>query len=425
MRAGLLGEHLSHSYSPLIHRALVGDRYTYELYERAPEDLATFISGREWDALNVTIPYKQAIMPLLDEISDEALRIGAVNTVTRLPDGRLRGDNTDYFGFFRTVKTAGMDLAGKKALVAGNGGASATAVTVLRDLGADVVVLARNDKPICGIAPEPFEAAYLRHTDAEVVVNCTPLGMYPKLCGESPLSLERLPHVRAVFDMIYNPARTALLQEADERGIPTYNGLCMLVAQAKRAAEIFLGVALPDESIAPVMEEIARQTQNIVLIGMPGCGKSTVARLLAETLGRPTVDTDAMVETQAGRPIPDIFATDGEAVFRQLETEAVRAAGMMSGAVIATGGGVVTQGRNLSPLSQNGKLVFIHRDLDLLSTDGRPLSASGRLAEMYQVRLPLYRAFADIEVDNDGTPEETVQKICSALGYPTRKDTTT
>lgn len=425
MRAGLLGEHLSHSYSPLIHRALVGDRYTYELYERAPEDLATFISGREWDALNVTIPYKQAIMPLLDEISDEALRIGAVNTVTRLPDGRLRGDNTDYFGFFRTVKTAGMDLAGKKALVAGNGGASATAVTVLRDLGADVVVLARNDKPICGIAPEPFEAAYTRHTDAEVVVNCTPLGMYPKLCGQAPLSLAHLPRVRAVFDMIYNPARTALLQEADERGIPAYNGLCMLVAQAKRAAEIFLGVALPDESIAPVMEEIARQTQNIVLIGMPGCGKSTVARLLAETLGRPTVDTDAMVETQAGRPIPDIFATDGEAVFRQLETEAVRAAGMMSGAVIATGGGVVTQPRNRAPLSQNGKLVFIHRDLDLLATDGRPLSASGRLAEMYQVRLPLYRTFADIEVDNDGTPEETVQKICIALGFPTRKDAET
>ena len=425
MRAGLLGEHLSHSYSPLIHRALVGDRYTYELYERAPEDLATFISGREWDALNVTIPYKQAIMPLLDEISDEALRIGAVNTVTRLPDGRLRGDNTDYFGFFRTVKAAGVELAGKKALVAGNGGASATAVTVLRDLGADVVVLARNDKPVCGITPDPFEAAYTRHTDAEVVVNCTPLGMYPKLCGQSPLTLAHLPRVRAVFDMIYNPARTALLQEADERGIPAYNGLCMLVAQAKRAAEIFLGDTLPDESIAPVMEEIARQTQNIVLIGMPGCGKSTVARLLAEALGRPTVDTDAMVEANAGRPIPDIFATDGETAFRQLETEAVRAAGMMSGAVIATGGGVVTQPRNRAPLSQNGKLVFIHRDLDLLATDGRPLSASGRLAEMYQVRLPLYRAFADIEVDNDGTPEETVQKICAALGFPTRKDAET
>ena len=425
MRVGLLGEHLSHSYSPQIHRALVGDRYTYELYERAPDELAAFVAGSEWDALNVTIPYKQAVMPYLDEISDEAHRIGAVNTVTRLPDGRRRGDNTDYFGFLRTVTATGIDLRGKKALVAGNGGASATAVTVLRDLGADAVVLARNERPICGLTPEPFENAYTKHTDAEVVVNCTPLGMYPDLCGQSPLSLAKLPRVCAVFDMIYNPARTALLQEATARGIPAYNGLCMLVAQAKRAAELFLGEPLPDGLIRPIVEDISRRNESIILIGMPGCGKSTVASLLARRLGRPLVDTDSMVEASAGRSIPDIFAADGEAVFRQMESEAIRTAGMMSGAVIATGGGVVTQPRNLSPLSQNGKLVFIHRDLDLLATDGRPLSANGRLAEMYQVRLPLYRAFADVEVDNDGKPEETVQKICAALGFPTRKDATT
>ncbi len=417
MRVGLLGEHLTHSYSPEIHKALVGDRYTYELYERTPAEVESFIRGHEWDALNVTIPYKQAVMPFLDEITDEALRIGAVNTITRLPDGRLRGDNTDYFGFARTVTASGVDVRGAKALVLGNGGAAATAVAVLGDMGARVVVLARSQEAVGGIAPEPFDAAYERHTDAAVAVNCTPLGMYPRLVGQSPLELARLPHMRAVFDMVYNPARTALLQEAARPGICGYNGLCMLVAQAKRAAECFLGEHLPDELIDATIENIARQSENIVLIGMPGCGKSTIAAILAETLGREMVDTDAMVAEAAGRSIPAIFAEDGEEHFRQLETEAVRTAGRMSRAVIATGGGAVTRARNLAPLSQNGKLIFIRRDLDKLPTDGRPLSQTNSLAEMYARRLPLYEAFADITVDNNGRPEETVAAILRALGY--------
>ncbi len=417
MRTGLLGEHLTHSFSPQIHRALVGERYTYELFERAPEEVADFIRNGDWDALNVTIPYKKTVMPYLDEITPEAVRIGAVNTVTRLSDGRLRGDNTDYFGFARTVLAAGVPVTGRKALVLGNGGAAATAVTVLADLGADVVVLARRGTPVAGVTPEPFRGVYDRHADAALVVNCTQVGMYPRGVGKRLLDLRRLPALSAVFDMVYNPARTALLQAADRLGLPGYNGLLMLVAQAKRAAELFLCEPLPDGVIPPIVESIARETGNIVLVGMPGSGKSTVGLVLSEALNRPFADIDALVVETAGRPIPAIFAEDGEEAFRRMESAAVRMAGMQSGTVIATGGGVVTRARNLAPLTQNGRIVFLRRDLDRLPTDGRPLSQAHPLTELYAVRLPLYRAFADLEVENNGTPEETVEAILRGLGY--------
>ncbi len=417
IRTGLLGEHLSHSFSPQIHAALAGDRYSYELFERAPEEVEAFIKGDEWDALNVTIPYKQTVMPYLDIITDEATRIGAVNTITRLPDGRLKGDNTDYFGFTRTLTACGCDPRGKKALVLGNGGAAATAVTVLTDMGAEVVLLGRSDRSVGGLLPEPYETVYHRHPDAAVVVNCTPVGMYPRLVGQSPIDLHKLPRVEAVFDMVYNPARTALLQDAAELGIPAYNGLLMLVAQAKRACELFLGEDLEDGLIDGIVADIARETENIILIGMPGSGKSTVGKALAEALGRPFVDTDALIVEDAGRAIPEIFSADGEEVFRAMETEAVKAAGMMSGAVIATGGGVVTRERNYAPLSQNGKIIFIDRDLDKLPVKGRPISQANPLEELYAKRLPLYKAFADLEADNNGTVEDTVESILMALGY--------
>ena len=416
-RTGLLGEHLSHSFSPQIHKALVGERYTYEIYERDPADVEAFIRGDEWDAINVTIPYKKVVMPYLDVISPEAQRIGAVNTVTRLPDGRLKGDNTDYFGFARTVTACGCDPRGKKALVLGNGGAAATAVAVLADMGAEVILLARNDKAVGGIMPEGYDTVYDRHADAAVVVNCTPVGMYPRLVGQSPIELARLPRVEAVFDMVYNPARTALIQEAMSLGIPAYNGLLMLVAQAKKAAELFLGEELSDELIDPIVQSISRETQNIILVGMPGCGKSTIGQALAEAMNRPLVDTDAMIVESAGRPIPEIFATDGEEAFRALETEAVKTAGIMSGAVIATGGGVVTRERNYAPLSQNGKIVFVHREIEDLPIDGRPISQSTSKAELYAKRLPMYKAFADVEIDNNGKLTDAVEAILKALGY--------
>ena len=416
-RTGLLGEHLSHSFSPQIHKALVDNRYAYEIFERDPVEVEGFIKGGDWDALNVTIPYKQVVMPYLDVISDEALRIGAVNTITRLPDGRLKGDNTDYFGFARTLTACGCDPRGKKALVLGNGGAAATAVAVLTDMGADVILLARNGKAVGGILPEGYDTVYDLHADAAVVVNCTPVGMYPRLVGQSPIELARLPRVEAVFDMVYNPARTALIQEAMSLGIPACNGLLMLVAQAKRASELFLGEELSDGRIDPIVEAISRETQNIILVGMPGCGKTTIGQALAKAMNRPFVDTDAMIVESAGRPIPEIFADEGEEVFRAYETEAVKTAGMMSGVVIATGGGVVTRERNYTPLSQNGRIVFLHRNVEELPIDGRPISQATPKAELYAKRLPLYKAFADVEVENNGKLTDTVEAILKVLGY--------
>ena len=417
LRAGLLGEKLSHSFSPQIHKALVGGRYTYELFECAPDEVEGFIKGQEWDALNITIPYKQVVMPYLDVITDEAQRIGAVNTVTRLPDGRLKGDNTDYFGFRRTLTACGCDPKGKKALVLGNGGAAATAVAVLSDMGAHVVVLGKSNRAVGGISPEPYDTVYQNHSDAEVVVNCTPVGMYPTHVGESLIELKRLPSLRAVFDMVYNPARTALVQEAIGLRIPACNGLLMLVAQAKRASELFLDETFPDELMDSIVESISRETENILLIGMPGSGKSTVGKALAEALGRPFVDTDALIVEAAGRSIPDIFSTDGEEVFRDLETVAVKKAGMMSGAIIATGGGVVTKKRNYAPMSQNGRIVFIRRNLHDLPVQGRPISQATPIEALYAERLPLYESFADCEIHNNGLIGDTVEAILQALGY--------
>ena len=417
MRTGLLGERLSHSFSPMIHEALSGGHYIYELFERAPEEVEAFIKVGEWDALNVTIPYKQVVMPYLDVISDEAQRIGAVNTITRLPDGKRKGDNTDYFGLSYALSVFGMDFKGKKALVLGNGGAAATAVAVLRDLDAEVVVLARNPKDVGGVTPEPYEGVYDRHPDAAAVVNCTPVGMYPRLVGQSPIDLHKLPHVEAVLDMVYNPARTALLQDATDLGIPCANGLTMLVAQAKKAAELFLGEAVEDSLIPSIVASVTRETQNIILIGMPGSGKSTVGKALSERLGRAFFDTDAMIVESEGRSIPAIFKEEGEDIFRLLESRALRDAGMLSGAVISTGGGVVTRECNYTPLHQNGRIVFLHRDLDILPVDGRPISQNTSKTELYAKRLPLYNAFADVTVENNGSVAETVGRILSALGY--------
>lgn len=404
MQCGLLGRKLGHSYSPQIHN-LLGD-YSYVLFEKEPEELENFLKNGDFSGLNVTIPYKKEVIPYLSELSPTAQKMGCVNTVLRRSDGTLYGHNTDYFGFTSLVRHAGLSVAGKKVLVLGSGGASNTAVAALKDLGASPVVISRSGE-------NNYGNLYL-HRDAAAIVNATPVGMYPNT-GVSPIDLALFPHLEGVLDVIYNPARTQLLLDAEKLGIPRENGLWMLVAQAKEAAEVFTGEKISDEVIEKIYRRLSHQMKNIVLIGMPGCGKSTIGTLLAEKLGRTLADADEKIISLAGKSIPDIFAQDGEPTFRDWETKALTELGKQSGLVIATGGGCVTQKRNYPLLHQNGYLVWLERDCSVLPTDGRPLSQANDLGKMYAVRKPLYEAFADIRVENTGTPEETVQKILDAL----------
>ena len=404
MQCGLLGRKLGHSYSPQIHN-LLGD-YSYVLFEKEPEELENFLKNGDFSGLNVTIPYKKEVIPYLSELSPTAQKMGCVNTVLRRSDGTLYGHNTDYFGFTSLVRHAGLSVAGKKVLVLGSGGASNTAVAALKDLGASPVVISRSGE-------NNYGNLHL-HRDAAAIVNATPVGMYPNT-GVSPIDLELFPHLEGVLDVIYNPARTQLLLDAEKLGIPRENGLWMLVAQAKEAAEVFTGGKISDEVIEKIYRRLSHQMKNIVLIGMPGCGKSAIGTLLAEKLGRTLADADEKIISLAGKSIPDIFAQDGEPTFRDWETKALTELGKQSGLVIATGGGCVTQKRNYPLLHQNGYLVCLERDCSVLPTDGRPLSQANDLGKMYAVRKPLYEAFADIRVENAGTPEETAQKILNAL----------
>ncbi|MBO4937902.1 MAG: shikimate kinase [Oscillospiraceae bacterium] len=403
MKCGLLGRKLGHSYSPQIHTRLAD--YSYELFEKEPEELEDFLRNGDFQGLNVTVPYKKDVISFLDELSPRAKRLGAVNTIIRR-DGKLIGHNTDYFGFLTMVRTSGLDVAGKKALVLGSGGASNTAVAVLEELGAEVVVISRNGSNC-------YNNLHL-HADAALIVNATPVGMYPKV-GVSPVDLELFPRLEGVLDVIYNPARTQILLDAQNKGLVTMNGLLMLVAQAKESAEWFTGSSISDEKILPIHTSLRRQMENIVLIGMPGCGKSTVGRLLAERLGKRFVDADAYLVEKNGRSIPDIFAAEGEEGFRRLETEVLKELGRQSGLVIATGGGCVTKARNYPLLHQNGTIFCLNRDLEKLPTDGRPLSQANRLSDMYKVRKPLYEAFADFQIDNNGDAEGTATQILEVL----------
>lgn len=404
MKCGLLGRKLGHSYSPQIH-GLLGD-YSYDLFEKEPEELASFLKNGDFTGINVTIPYKKDVIPYLDALSPAAQKIGSVNTIVRRADGSLFGHNSDYFGFVSLVKHSGIAVEGKKVLVLGSGGTSNMVVTALKDLGAAPVVISRSGESNYG-------NLHL-HSDASVIVNATPVGMYPNT-GVSPIDLNRFPKLDGVLDVIYNPAKTQLLLDAESLGIPHENGLWMLVAQAKEASEYFTGKKLSDDMIARIHHKLSRQMKNIVLIGMPGCGKSTIGNLLARKLGRKFVDADEEIIQLAGKPIPEIFAQDGEEIFREWETMALEHLGKQSGLVIATGGGCVTRQRNYPALHQNGSIVWLERDLSLLPTDGRPLSQSNRLEEMYAVRKPLYEAFADVRVANTGSPENTVTEILSKL----------
>ena len=399
MKCGLLGRKLSHSYSPQIHKTL--GSYSYELFEKEPEEIEDFLKYGDFTGINVTVPYKKDVIPYLDELSPIARRLGAVNTVIR-KGGKLIGHNTDYFGFLTMVKESGLQFAGRKVLVLGSGGASNTAVAVLEELGSNVVIISRSGK-------NNYQNLHLHH-DASVIVNTTPVGMYPQT-GVSPLDLDLFPQLEGVLDVIYNPARTQLLLDAQKRGIVAMNGLVMLVAQAKEAAQWFTGSQIDDSVIFPINEVLKHQMMNIVLIGMPGSGKTTVGKLLAEATGKLFVDADEELVKFAGRSIPEIFAEDGESAFRALETRVLCELGKRSNLVIATGGGCVTQDRNYPLLHQNGMIFCLARDICKLPVSSRPLSKAGNLEEMYRIRKPLYEAFADRIIDNNNDPHNTVKEI--------------
>lgn len=402
MKCGLIGEHLGHSFSPLIHNELAD--YSYELCELAPSELEKFMRSGRLDAFNVTIPYKKQVMPYLDHISPEAISIGSVNTVVKDKEGKLHGYNTDYFGFSHMVDLSGINIKGTKAIVFGRGGAALTVCAVLRDRGVrEWVVVGSRDN-----IPENLT----KHSDADIIINATPVGMYPNN-DVSPTDLSLFPNCRLVLDLIFNPARTALILDAERRGIPYVNGLPMLVAQAAKAFEYFTGDRFEAGAVERITSLIAEKTANIILVGMPGCGKSTVGKLIANILGRSFFDADDEFTKMHGISPAECIKTLGEDKFRELEHKTLCELGKLSSAVIATGGGAVTREFNYDPLHQNGRIFFIERELSKLARGGRPLSMSTTPEEMYRARIDYYRRFADITVVSNEVIEDTANKIIS------------
>ncbi len=397
---GLVGRKLGHSYSAAIHNMLGNDEY--KLYELEPSELGGFARRDDIGAFNVTIPYKTDIIPFLDHVSPEAVKIGSVNTVVRR-NGELWGYNTDLFGVEYGFSRAGIALAGKKTVIFGSGGSSSTVRAAAEKAGAaEIVTISRSG--------EDNYNNLNRHSDAQILVNTTPLGMYPKP-GEFAADSADFPQCEGVFDLIYNPLRTAFLLRAEEMGIKKRaNGLSMLAAQAVRAHELFFGITVPDGEIEFIIKKIYADKQNIVLIGMPGSGKTTVGRALGALTGREVIDTDEIVERTAGRSIPEIFAESGEDAFRELERGAIRESGMRSGVIICTGGGAVKDPHNLAPLRQNGRIYRLNRSLELLAREGRPLSG-GDLSALADEREPLYTRFADVTIPANGSIEQTVKLI--------------
>ena len=406
MTCGLIGRRLGHSYSPQIHRALAD--YDYKLWELEPEELETFFRRQDFTGVNVTIPYKQAVIPLLDELSETARAIGAVNTVVRR-GGTLCGDNTDFAGMAALIHRIMLSLEGKKVLILGTGGTSKTAVAVARSLGAaEVYRLSRSGRD----GALTYEEAARLHADADVLINTTPGGMYPAVEG-CPVALDAFPNLSGVVDAVYNPLRTNLVLQARSRGIPAEGGLYMLAAQASYASALFRGCETSQRDIDLAYQTVRREMENIVLIGMPSSGKSTVGCALAERLGKRFADSDALVTERIGMPIADYFAQRGEAAFREREQEAVADLAATGGQVIATGGGAILRPENVTALRRSGRLVFLDRSPEkLLATADRPLASDREaLRRRYEERYDLYCAAADLHIDGDGTVEETAQRI--------------
>lgn len=407
MKYGLIGEKLGHSFSKPIHEKIGG--YTYEIKEIARDELDSFMKKRDFLGINVTIPYKSDVIPYLDYIDPVAEKIGAVNTISNR-GARLYGYNTDFFGLKGLIEAGGFDYRDKKVLILGTGGTAKTAKAVAESLGAREIVFVSRSGDV------NYENVYSLHGDASFIINTTPCGMYPDNFS-SPIDLSRFKTVQGVTDVIYNPMTTRLCLEAEELGIPSQNGLYMLVSQAVFACEKFLNKELDITAVSDkIFKEMLSEKRNIVLIGMPGSGKSTIGKALAEKLGKQFIDTDELITADYG-VVSDIFKEKGEACFRELESEKVKLASQRSGCVIATGGGAVLKKENVRALRQNGVIFFLNRPLeDILPTDDRPLSSDREaLMKRFEERYDIYVSSADFEIHVDGKVENSVTKITEKL----------
>ena len=404
---GCIGKKLTHSFSKEIHAQLAD--YQYELIELSEDEIKPFFEKKAFAAVNVTIPYKQTVIPYLDEVSPVAEKIGAVNTVVNR-DGRLCGYNTDYYGMKALIEKAGIEMNGKKALILGTGGTSKTANVVAADMGAAEILTVSRRKTEGRIT---YDEAVCKHTDAQVIINTTPSGMYPD-CGSKPIDLSAFCALEGVIDAVYNPLSTNLILDARKKGAKAEGGLYMLVMQAVVAVEKFLGVTIPKEKADAVFASVLASKENIVLTGMPGSGKSTVGKLL-NIEGFEFIDTDEEIEKRCGCTIKELIRDQGEQVFRDLESEVIRDVSSVGCRIIATGGGAVLREENVKCLKRNGKLFFLCAELKRLrATQDRPLSDTDeKLAALYAQRMGIYQSTADVTVPDMPTPEEEAEYIVS------------
>ena len=405
MEYGLIGEKLGHSFSKIIHEKLAD--YTYELCPLAKDELDAFMTAKQFKAINVTIPYKQDVIPYCDVLDDSAKRIGVVNTIVNR-DGKLFGYNTDFAGFLYNLNAHGITLKDKKVMICGSGGTCKTVTAVAEYMGAKEILVVSRSKKENAVTYEEC----IRHKDVDVVVNASPKGMYPDN-GESPLDLSNFPNCKAVVDVIYNPLKTRLLQQAEQLGMMAVNGLEMLVAQAKFAVEHFLSTEIENDKIDQITLELLKQLTNIVLIGMPSSGKTLTGKALCKYIDKTVVDTDAVIVERSGMSIKEMFARHGEAYFRQWEHDVIEEFSKQNGLIIATGGGAIKNEENIQNLKQNGVVMFIDRDLEhLLVTDDRPLSKdTNAVAKLYEERYPLYTKYGDLRVPNNYPMEISQQEL--------------
>lgn len=406
MKYGLIGEHLTHSFSKIIHEE-IGD-YVYEIKEIEPENVDSFMKEKDFLAINVTIPYKETVIPYLDYIDDSAKKIGAVNTIVN-KQGKLYGYNTDYSGMKALALKIGLEIKDKKVLIIGTGGTSKTATAVVGDMGAKEILYVSN---IEVVGAHSYEEIYAKHTDVEIIFNTSPVGMYPKNDG-TPIDLSRFPKLEGLLDVVYNPIRTNLVIEAQKRGIKAEGGLYMLGAQAVYAYEHFMGTSVDKTLCDSIFNKVLSQKDNIILTGMPSSGKTTIGKLLADKTGKTFVDTDDEIVKKIGMDIPSYFAKYGEAEFRRVESEVIKEISPKNSLIIATGGGAILNYDNIRRLKQNGKIYFLDRCLDkLMPTSDRPLSSDiSALEKRYKERYPIYASTCDVKVNGNGTPNEVADII--------------